>query len=298
MGDEQLATIASSEVFDVTSQHTGDDYRIFVGLPASYGTDPNALFPGIFVLDGNSAFPVITAIARQLQLASVLPQFGPGIPPAVVIGIGYPLDGDIWDASRLETGQQRRTHDYCSFVDPVMRRAHSARGIELQTGGSDVFLDVLVEELVPLVEDRFRLDPEDRTLRGGSLAGHFALYALFQRPGVFHRIAATSPAMRNLFEIEARYAESFDDLPARLFLGIGEEEQPSQLSDRDVIGEGVSVWEFYRFAALLRDRNYPNLRIRTKVYEGRSHLDVGAPAAVDSLLWLFSDDDHSMSRHA
>lgn len=289
-----LATVASSETFDVTSERTGEEYRIFVGFPASYGLDDRARFPAIYLLDGNAAFPVVTGLARTMQGARSMPHLGRGIPPAVIVGIGYPLEGDIWDASRIETAVQRRTKDYSGFISSdVEETIRTDLGIETETGGAEAFGGFVVDELLPLMEDRYRLDPDDRTIWGASLGGYFALYALFQRPGSFHRFAVTSPPLEEgqgeLFDLEADYANQFDDLPAKVFLAIGEEEQPSQLSPDHYIGKEVSVWDFYRFAALLRERNYPSLEMATKVFADHHHTDVIAPFTAASLLWLFSD---------
>ncbi len=296
MEEPRPANIESSEVFDLTSERTGEDYRIFVGFPAAYGNDTESNFPGIYVLDGNGGFPVVTGLARSMQGARTVPHMGRGIPPALVVGIGYPVEGEIWERTSFQVKWQRRTKDYSGFVNPDVEETWRRDfGIEIETGGGEDFLGFLVDQLFPLLEARYRLDPNDRTLVGVSLAGHFALYALFQQPGVFQRLAVTSPGLGyadgGLFDLEAEYADNHDDLPARLFLGIGEEERPSQLSPGHYIGKGVSVWDFYRFAALLEERDYPSLTLRTRVYEGHGHTDVIGASIAGALLWLFSDDD-------
>jgi predicted alpha/beta superfamily hydrolase len=297
MGEPRPATIESSEVFDITSERTGEDYRIFVGFPAVYGTDTESTFPGIYVLDGNGAFPVVTGMVRTMQgpAASNLDRLGRGIPPALVVGIGWPVKGEIWDRSSFQVKWERRTKEYSGFVDPDMEETSKRHlGIEVDTGGANDFLGFLVDQLFPLLEARYRLDPNDRTLWGASLSGHFALYALLHEPGVFRRLAVTSPALGlsagGLFDLEAEYAYKHDDLPARLFLGIGEEERPLQVSPDHYLGKEVSVWDFYRFASLLEERDYPSLTLRTKVYEGHGHTDVIAVSTAGALLWLFSDD--------
>lgn len=296
MEEPRPATIQSSDVFDITSERTGEDYRIFVGFPAVYGTDTESTFPGIYVLDGNAGFPVVTGMVRTMQgpAASNLSRLGRGIPPALVVGIGWPVKGEIWDRSSFQVKWERRTKEYSGFVNlDLEETSRRDLGIEVDTGGADDFLGFLVDQLFPLLEARYRLDQYDRTLWGASLAGHFSLYALFREPGVFRRLAVTSPALGfgdgGLFDLEAEYADSHDDLPARLFLGIGDEEKPSQLSDH-YIGKEVSVWDFYRFAALLEERDYPSLTLRTKVYEGHGHTDVIGASTAGALLWLFSDD--------
>ena len=89
--------------------------------------------------------------------------------------------------------------------------------------------------------------------------------------------------------MEQDYASTSDELPARLFLGIGEEEEHSLLSPAGYIGEIVSVSDFYRFAAVLEDRGYRNLHMSKKVFEGHGHTDVLGPFVALSLRYLFSN---------
>ena len=144
-----------------------------------------------------------------------------------------------------------------------------------------------------MVEKEYRLDPDDRTLLGHSSGGHFALYALLRQPELFNRYAVGSPSLGfgngRLFDLEQEYASRSDELPARLFLGIGEEEEHSPLSPAGYIGEIVSVSDFYRFAAVLEDRGYRNLLMSKKVFEGHGHTDVFGPFVASGLRYLFSN---------
>ena len=62
-------------------------------------------------------------------------------------------------------------------------------------GGAPAFLDFLEHELIPFIDHTYRTNPSDRGLLGHSMGGEFALYALEQRPGLFQRIVAASPAL-------------------------------------------------------------------------------------------------------
>ena len=62
------------------------------------------------------------------------------------------------------------------------------------TGGADEYLALLIEEIVPAVEDKISGEPSCRALAGYSLAGLFALYTAYQTD-LFTRIASVSGSL-------------------------------------------------------------------------------------------------------
>src|SRR5690348_7062441 len=87
--------LLASEYFDLASQSVGDTFRIFVARPAFAGP---GRYPLILTADGNTAFTLVTSIHRTLAL-------GP-IPPAYVVGVGYPTESGFAQAI------QKRNRDY------------------------------------------------------------------------------------------------------------------------------------------------------------------------------------------
>ena len=281
------ASIQSSEVFNVASEHTGDVYQISVGFPMSYFDDPNMSFPVVYMIDANLEFEAVVGLARLMQFGGVVPEFA-------VVGIGYPLEGNYGD-DLAEFGK-RRARDLTSAIDERYEQfVTEAFGVDgtVETGGSERFLGFIADELLPLVEGQYRLDPDDRTLLGHSAGGHFALYALLRQPRQFKRYAIGSPSRGlgdgRLFDLEQEHASKSKDLPARLFLGIGSEEEPSPHSPTSYMQEIISVSHVNRFTSLLEDRGYQNLFMSTKVFEGHGHLDVFGPFVASGLRYLFSN---------
>jgi predicted alpha/beta superfamily hydrolase len=282
------ASIQSSEVINVSSESTGDVYQISVGLPNSYFTDPTRIFPVVYMLDANIEFEAVVGLARLLQLGGVLPEF-------VVVGIGYPLAGNYGDG--LSEFAKRRARDLTSAADDrygqFIADAFNVDGT-IETGDSEQFLGFIADELLPLIEGQYRLDPDDRTLLGHSAGGHFALYALLRQPQLFNRYAVGSPSLGlgegRLFDLEKELASKSDDLPIRLFLGIGSEEEPSSDSLSRYMAQIISVSLVNQFTALLQGRGYRNLSMYTKVFEGHGHFDVFGPFVTTGLDYLFSTD--------
>jgi predicted alpha/beta superfamily hydrolase len=285
---QTAATVHSSYVFNVPSENTGGDYQISVSLPASYSHKPETTFPSIYVIDGNLHFETVTGISRMMQLNGTLPE-------VVIISIGYPLKGFFGE--EFNPLFIRRAKDLTAVVDrdyeQFVRDAFNIEGVEIETGGAEHFLKFITEELTPLVEERYRIDPRDRTLLGHSTGGHFTVYALLQSPQVFHKYAVGSPSLgfgkEALFELENEYAKGSEALPARVFFGIGEGEEHSPSSPAGYLGTIVSVSAFYRFAALLEERGYAGLEFSKKVFEGHGHTDVMGPFVTMGLKYLFSN---------
>lgn len=68
------------------------------------------------------------------------------------------------------------------------------KGGEAFTGGADNYLRMLVEEIVPIVEKELPGPPVWRGIAGYSLAGLFALYAVY-RTDVFSRVGCMSGSL-------------------------------------------------------------------------------------------------------
>jgi len=289
MGLQAAARIHTSDVLNVSSENTGQDYQVSVSLPASYFHKPETTFPSIYVVDGNLHYEIVTGISRLMQLNGTLPE-------VVIISIGYPFEGFYGD--EYKQFFVRRSKDLTAVVDEdyhkFLQKVINIEELEIETGGAEYFLKFIAEELIPIVEERYRIDPNDRTLLGHSTGGHFALYTLLQHPQMFQKYAVGSPSLGfgkdKLFEMENEYAKQFNQLPVKLFLGIGEEEEHSIFSPSGYLGTIVSVSAFYRFAALLGDRGYTGLEFSKKVFEGHGHTDVMGPFVTSGLKYLFSNE--------
>jgi len=275
------ANLSITETQFVHSTHTGQDYQISIGLPGSYKQNREHKYPLVVVLDGNLFFNMLTDTARVMHLCRSFPE-------VIVVGIGYPLKSLLGEDFKRFV--MHRVKDFT----PVQSRffegeLHSWLGVQsIETGGAQRFLDFIREELLPGIDSCYPTNPGDRTLVGYSLAGLFALHALFQDPRVFHRFVAGSPTLsyaeQSLFLTEDGYAQQNQDLPASLYLAIGSEDE-SALNPLDSM---ISIPDFYRFAAYLQQRTYPGLKLTRKCFEGHSHGSIPAQAFQAGLRAVFS----------
>lgn len=237
-------TLPDTEVRPLRSSHNGLEYNIFVAFPAGYA-DSDQRYPAFYEVDAQLAFGMSTEIVRLLAYGQELPQM-------VSIGIGFPI------AYRGGTGdiQRYRARDYlpAGWVD------------DPDTGGAEDFLRFIREDLIPFVGSEYRVDPEDRCFFGDSAGGVFGLYTLLGHPDTFKRYIIGSPWFLQddpeVFRYESEYAANHSDLPAKVFMGVGSLEPETVVNNVRKLDQ------------ILQNRGYDNLRLKTHIFEGETHLSV------------------------
>lgn len=260
--------ILGAQRFQVFSKSVNADFIIDISVPLQPAKSP---WPVHIVTDGNLCF------ASAAKMVSALAMEPAGPEPAVVVGIGYAVSGAGEKAEHHTT----RVRDLSPWPDAkyeaMMRRAPAPFTWDdrLQAGGADRFLDFILTELLPWLEQRFNIDPDRKTLTGISMGGLFCLYALFARPGAFENHIAISPAIWwancALLDLEAEYAARNTDLTAGLSLAVGALEEA-----QDPTAKMVSHLE--TFTARLRTRNYPSLNLCQYILADETHMSVFTPA--------------------
>ncbi|MEZ4584802.1 MAG: alpha/beta hydrolase-fold protein [Gemmatimonadales bacterium] len=291
----QPVVIPHSETFRLQSQIVPQEFQIFVALPSN--PQPGTTYPVIYALDANGEFGTITETVR-------LAGFGaPEIPPAVVVGIGYPVDG-------MEQTLNLRTRDYTPTNDTAFAAFAASLwgdGEAPAPGGAPAFLRFIKDELKPLIEQRYPVDPADATLIGHSFGGLFATYALFHEPGTFQRFVIASPSLwwdhQVSLQYEKEYAAAHQDLAASVFVSVGGLETAAELEkaipsfpepmksaaldyyERNGWPEMVGLIE--PFGRTLAGRKYPSLRLATHVFPEETHSSVMSMIASRGLRQVF-----------
>jgi predicted alpha/beta superfamily hydrolase len=285
MSDNDRSPLPDTEVHYLRSEHVGDEFKILVGsCGASESAPPNVLFMG----DPWANFGTAVEMIRLLNGAGDLP-------PLLVVGAGYRV-------AKIEDNYPLRSRDFTPTADPAWGFADTT-----MMGGAARFLAFLRDELKPWVRERYGVDPDDSALFGYSLGGLFATYVLLNEPGTFRRYGIGSPSLRwdngLMFDQEAAYARTHDDLPAKVFFSVGANENTegeqrwrAQLpADRrakaDAQAEGEPPFDMVadaeRMVAALRGRGYPGLEIELEVWPGEYHQSAPPLALSRSLRYLF-----------
>lgn len=209
--------LPGTERFGIRSPY-GPNYELFVAHPVGPPPSP-AGYPVMYVLDGNAVFGTAAEI---ISLRSRRPEAS-GVFPAVLVGIGYPVDGPF--------DLDRRAFDYTPPADPAGLPPRPDNSAWPAIGGADEFLDFIVAGVRPAIQQMFPIDMRRQALFGHSLGGLFALHALFNQTVAFSHYIAASPsiwwyrsALRN---DEAAFTRGVELSPtnARLLVTVGDQEQ-------------------------------------------------------------------------
>ncbi len=266
----EAVTIVGSELHILDSQHTGRKYRITISLPLGYANSVGVAWPVVYVLDGNWSFGLVTEITR---LNSSFGRTG----DAIVVGIGYPHDSDPMESIREPV--TRRLYDLSPLrLEEFEKWTSEANKRPVTSGGAANFLKFVQDELIPFIEKDYRADPSRRILAGHSLGGLFALFAMFEAPGLFETLIIGSPALsfgnRFAFQQEESFAKEHRKLPAKVYLFVGELEEGA---------DNTFVTDMLRMAAILQGRNYEGFSLVRHVFPDQTHSEVVAPGYQEGL---------------
>lgn len=246
-----------AEIISLASEHTGRDYELLVALPGSYQESPEKRYPTLYLTDAQWDMALVSSIIGKLNYDKALPEI-------IVVGITYP-------GANADYGKLRERDLAPTKVEAV--NPHS--------GDAMLFLQFIEETVIPRIESDYRADPEARALGGVSLGGLFSLYAMYEKPQLFRRHIAISPAtpwdLGYIFRRDNEYAASSDSLPARLFVAYGG-------------GEYVPYREaVVRYQEKLAAREYQGLELLNWAVEGERHGGVAVEGWIRGLRWVFKD---------
>ncbi|SFB04500.1 hypothetical protein SAMN05216266_1043 [Amycolatopsis marina] len=273
------ASIAGSTVHHMFSSGLREDYRVTVVPPRQW----RPATPVLYVLDAHAFLETAVGAARLLGSFGTLPD----CPQVCVVGVG-PATDDFGAAMRI------RGRD---LTPTVWRQPNPRRQGSTESGGAARFLDFLTGDVIPWVEAEYPVDPMRRTLFGASLGGLFGLYTLFHRPRAFAGYVLSSPATwwddGLVLRYERAWAERHDDLPARVFVGVGELEEdperywPPSMATAEELRRAHIVSTVETLAGRLAARGYPGLRLRQLTLAGHHHLTAVPDALMRGLFWVF-----------
>ncbi len=114
------------------------------------------------------------------------------------------------------------------------------------TGGADTYLTLLLEEILPQILERLDGAPTFFGIAGYSLAGLFALYALYQTDR-FARCASMSGSL--WFPDFVAYAQThtLKRMPDKLYLSLGDREDKTSNPVLKAVGQNtVTLAQYYR----------------------------------------------------
>lgn len=258
--------LVGTEVWDIPDPVSGRTYQVFVALPAGYADHPERHYPVLYVTDADYAFPVARQIARRLNGE------GPAIEDFILVGLSYALGDEPMPSRR---------RDYTPTTEDG-----DAASAGATHGGAHTYIAYLRDRVLPFVAQRYRTDEARRLFLGHSYGGLLGTQILLNTPELFSGYILGSPsywfgghAMR---AEEARFASSHRDLPAQVYMYVGEYEQRRYGKRYDMVTDAQQM------AQTLRGRHYPSLRLQLDVLADEDHLSVAPRGLTHGLKFLLS----------
>jgi uncharacterized protein len=163
----QYLPALAGDYFAINSVPVGRKLHIYVRLPEDYAKYPDRIYPTVYLLDGDSTFPMLAPEHLFLTYDEKLPE-------AVVVGIAYGGFGE---------GVNFRNYDFREVMP------------DGSPGGAAKFLSFLSDELIPKVESEFRADVSRRILVGQSRGAGFVVESAASRPALFWGRIASNPGL-------------------------------------------------------------------------------------------------------
>jgi hypothetical protein len=232
-------------VHELVSRANGTRYAIQISLPRRYATSTDR-FGLLVLLDADYSFALARNIVEHLSDRG-------GVRELLVVAVAYPSN----DYPR--TYRLNRTRDYT----PIYSSEGYQDGVQDVSGGGPAFQRFLAEELLPWLESRYRIAPNDRGLVGHSYGALFGAFTLLTRPELFQRYILVSPSLwyadDYLFKLEEQFAAQHTRLSAQVTVVVGSGESPRMLAGQQ------------RFVDVLRRRAYRELTVTGRVFDGEDH---------------------------
>jgi predicted alpha/beta superfamily hydrolase len=184
-GAQELTPIPSGFRMTIPSRHLGESRDVLIRLPDGYSDEEGEggnRYAVLYILGGDDYFLAFAGLVDYLTMFELVPD---------LIVVGVPQN----DAMKEFT----------------FSPANAAYGDFPTSGGAEPFHLFLKEELVPLVDRRFRTNPY-RMLVGHSLGGLFAIECMGRSPDLFQATLALSPSLQwNQYEWLRASDTLFDD---------------------------------------------------------------------------------------
>jgi predicted alpha/beta superfamily hydrolase len=195
------------------SEILGNERDITVYLPAGYDEKSDRRYPVLYMQDGQNLFDAERAYIPgqhwQLKEAADAAIGERAAAPMIIVGVDHAGIG--------------RADEYT----PTRSEKHKSGG------KAGEYVRMLVEELKPLIDERFRTLPDaaNTGIGGSSLGGLVSLHAALTRPDVFGRIAAMSPSVWWGDRHILKTVDAYDGPPLRMWADIGGREGMEALHD-------------------------------------------------------------------
>jgi predicted alpha/beta superfamily hydrolase len=273
--DKDHTVIGWMEIIPFESKIYHSTRTLRVLVPANYFSPHNThrSYPVLYMQDGQNLFDKVTSNSGEWQMDETVEHLVGGfrIPPMFVVGI--------------DNGGEKRSSEYLPYPD-----SHNDKdGVtdEKDVHGKE-YARFVVTEVMPFIEKRYRIarGTMNAGLGGSSYGGDIALYTALQYPGTFGHLLIESPPLWIGNEQLMKDVQKAKVLPQKIYLGIGNDEDPS---DPKISEEAVKLVQ--ELESELRKKGLGPARLKLVVDEGGMHNEeYWSKRLPDAMLFLYSSD--------
>lgn len=207
---KDLLKKATIKTHSISSKYTGKEYEIKVLLPKNYGNGIN--YPTVYLIDGYYHFNDVGNEKIRLVKKNKMQD-------VILVSIEY-LNLSLSSLANLSAIERYRTEDLTYPEDSENESAEKG-------GGALLFYDFMKHELIPLIDQSYSTNVNNRTLLGHSLGGYFALFQAFNSPSqqLFDYVVSVSPTLfwaeTELMKMTESIHDNSHSVPVNLFLSMG-----------------------------------------------------------------------------
>jgi predicted alpha/beta superfamily hydrolase len=260
-------SLTGTAVYELSFQ--GRTYPVWVDVPASYHSNQQD-YPLLLVTDAPYAFPLIRSIRNRVG------QQGQNIEDFILVGLAYPA---------TDTPAFSRSRDYTTS-DVKARPAKPDENYDAPAyGNAPAFSGFIATQVLPLLQQKYRLDRQRQIYLGHSYGALLGAYVLLHQPDLFRHYVLSSPSLwfdqRRLLEQTPTLLRKLPArISAKIWLYIGGFEQPGPSARHyktlDMVGD------MQAFAKRLSPAK--GLKVKTQVIDGEDHLTVFPPMVTRAML--------------
>jgi predicted alpha/beta superfamily hydrolase len=198
------------EHFSFASEILGNERQITVYLPPGYRDRQDRRYPVLYMMDGQNLFDPQRSFAGDTWRVSQTADEAIGerkVEPLIVVGVDHAGPARIDEFT--PTRDERRNAG----------------------GRAEEFARMLLEELKPAIDAKYRTDVQNTAIAGSSLGGLMTLFLGLRYPDVFRGVAALSPSVWWNERAILGEVERFGGQPPRIWIDIGGREGAEALKD-------------------------------------------------------------------
>jgi uncharacterized protein len=247
------ATIEAAQTFPFDSQVNGAHYKLIVVLPPGYAKSPNERYPVLYLMDGDAMSLLAAYALPRMEVKAVIPEI-------IVVGIGYQRASERdWDYGPL-------SQTYWKM--PANR-------------GAERFIRVLKEEIVPLIDERYRTIPSNRGIGGHSLGGLLSAYSLVHASDTFNHFWISSASLfwdeDKVLSEATEFMAHHRDPGVRIFADVGGEES------------SIMQGSVERLQQIFETASWPRSAFHLAILPGEVHTTVPSTVFADAVTFLYGD---------